>query len=165
LELYRDDDVECVREVTPGEFAGENVGFGQHMHVLSGEATVTSDDGTTVELRPGATFVARAGWRGHWKVRQTVRKSMPSGQSRDMHPPAIRRHPHYVGLGRQSTPQCQAEEQSRAAERSDCPDSQAAGASSSRLVVGLGRRLGRRDFCSARRLTCESLILRVHPAL
>jgi EutQ-like cupin domain len=71
---------------------------------LSGEATVTSDDGTTVELRPGATFVARAGWRGHWKVRQTVRKSMPSGQSRDIHPPAIRRHPHYVGLGRQSTP-------------------------------------------------------------
>ena len=46
LELYRDDVVECgVWEVTPGRFAGENAGFGEHMHVLCGEATVTSDDG------------------------------------------------------------------------------------------------------------------------
>lgn len=75
LELYRDDVVECgVWEVTPGEFAGENAGFGEHMYVLCGEATVTSEDGTTVELRPGVSFVARAGWRGRWIVRETVRK-------------------------------------------------------------------------------------------
>jgi uncharacterized protein len=75
MELYRDDVVECgVWEVTPGEFAGENAGFGEHMYVLRGEATVTSDDGTTVELRPGVSFVARAGWHGTWDVRETVRK-------------------------------------------------------------------------------------------
>jgi uncharacterized cupin superfamily protein len=75
LELYRDDVVQCgVWEVTPGEFEGENAGFGEHMHVLAGDATVTSADGTTVELRPGVTFVARAGWRGRWDVRETVRK-------------------------------------------------------------------------------------------
>jgi uncharacterized cupin superfamily protein len=75
LELYRDDIVECgVWEVTPGVFAGENDGFAEHMHVLSGEATVSSEDGSTVELRPGVTFVARAGWRGAWDVRETVRK-------------------------------------------------------------------------------------------
>lgn len=75
LELYRDDVVECgLWEVTPGEFAGENSGFGEHMHVLCGEATVTSEDGTTVELRPGISFVARPGWRGRWNVRETVRK-------------------------------------------------------------------------------------------
>jgi uncharacterized cupin superfamily protein len=75
LELYRDDVVECgVWEVTPGEFAGENDGFGEHMHVLCGDATVTSEDGATVELRPGVSFVARAGWRGNWDVRETVRK-------------------------------------------------------------------------------------------
>jgi uncharacterized cupin superfamily protein len=75
LELYRDDVVECgVWEVTPGEFAGENAGFGEHMYVLCGEATVTSEDGAAVELRPGVSFVARAGWRGSWDVRETVRK-------------------------------------------------------------------------------------------
>lgn len=75
LELYRDDVVECgVWEVTPGEFAGENVGFGEHMHVLCGEATVTSEDGATAELHAGVSFVARAGWRGHWEVRETLRK-------------------------------------------------------------------------------------------
>jgi uncharacterized protein len=74
-EMYRDDTVESgVWEVTPGEFAGENIGFAEHMYVLSGEATVASEDGGTVELRPGVTFVAREGWRGHWKVRQTLRK-------------------------------------------------------------------------------------------
>lgn len=75
LELHRDDVVECgVWEVTPGEFAGENTGFSEHMHILCGEATVTSEDGATVELRPGVSFVARAGWRGRWHVRETVRK-------------------------------------------------------------------------------------------
>jgi hypothetical protein len=74
-ELYRDEMVEAgVWEVTPGEFAGENAGFGEQMYVLAGEATVTSEDGSTVELRPGVWFVARPGWRGHWDVRQTVRK-------------------------------------------------------------------------------------------
>jgi uncharacterized cupin superfamily protein len=75
LQTYRDDVVECgVWEVTPGTFVAENVGFGEHMYVLCGEATVTSEDGATVELRPGTTFVAREGWRGRWEVRKTVRK-------------------------------------------------------------------------------------------
>jgi uncharacterized cupin superfamily protein len=75
LELYRDADVEAgVWEVTPGVFAGENAGFGEQMYVLAGEATVTSEDGSSVELRPGVWFVARDGWRGTWEVRSTVRK-------------------------------------------------------------------------------------------
>jgi uncharacterized cupin superfamily protein len=74
-ELYRDDGVQCgVWEVTPGQFTGENVGFGEHMHVLAGEATVTSEDGSTIRLLPGVRFCAPAGWRGRWEVRQTVRK-------------------------------------------------------------------------------------------
>jgi uncharacterized cupin superfamily protein len=74
-ELYRDDVVESgVWEVTPGEFAGENDGFAEHMFILSGDATVTSADGSTVELRPGVAFVAQKGWRGNWIVRETVRK-------------------------------------------------------------------------------------------
>ena len=75
-ELYRDDIVQCgVWEVTPGVFAAENAGFAEHMHVLRGEATVTSDDGTTAELRTGVAFVAGAAWRGRWDVRETLRKT------------------------------------------------------------------------------------------
>lgn len=74
-ELYSDGVVQSgVWEVTPGRFQGENAGFTEHMHVLTGSATVTSDDGTTVELRPGVTFVARDGWRGEWDVHETLRK-------------------------------------------------------------------------------------------
>jgi uncharacterized protein len=76
LELYRDEVVECgVWEVTPGEFAWENVGYGEHMCVLCGDATATTEDGATVELRPGVSLVAPAGWRGRWDVRETVRKT------------------------------------------------------------------------------------------
>lgn len=61
-------------DVAPGEFAGENDGSGEQMHVLCGDATVTSEDDATVELGPGVAFVARAGWRGNWDVPETVRK-------------------------------------------------------------------------------------------
>jgi uncharacterized cupin superfamily protein len=74
-ELYRDDHVQAgVWQVTPGVFAGANDGFGEHMQILAGEGTVTSEDGSSVEMRPGVTFVARSGWRGQWEVRETIRK-------------------------------------------------------------------------------------------
>ena len=75
-ELYRDDVAECgVWEVTPGEFTGDNTGYSEHMYILAGDATVTSEDGSSVHLLPGVTFVARDGWRGSWQVRETVRKA------------------------------------------------------------------------------------------
>lgn len=74
-ELYTDDTVEIgVWEVTPGEFAGDKIGASEVMYVLAGEATITSDDGTTLELRPGVSFVTPDGWRGRWQVRERVRK-------------------------------------------------------------------------------------------
>jgi uncharacterized cupin superfamily protein len=74
-ELYSDDTVEIgVWEVTPGEFAGDKVGASEVMYVLAGDATITSEDGTTLELRPGVSFVTPDGWRGRWKVREPVRK-------------------------------------------------------------------------------------------
>jgi uncharacterized cupin superfamily protein len=75
LELYRDDIVECgAWEATPGSFLGENADFGEYMYVLRGEGTVTSADGEILELRAGVSFVARPGWRGSWRVRETIRK-------------------------------------------------------------------------------------------
>ncbi|MDQ1616404.1 MAG: uncharacterized protein QOJ60_2343 [Actinomycetota bacterium] len=74
-ELYRDDVVECgVWEVTPGVFPSSKDGVGEHMHILAGSATVTGDDGVSVELSPGVTWVAPDGWRGTWDVRETIRK-------------------------------------------------------------------------------------------
>lgn len=74
-ELFRDDTVESgVWEVTPGEFAGDKTGASEIMYVLEGDATVTSEDGTTIELRPGVSFVTPDGWRGRWHVRERVRK-------------------------------------------------------------------------------------------
>lgn len=75
LTLHRDESVECgVWEVTPGTFIGQNIGFGEHMYVLKGRATITSDDGTTLQLHPGISFVALPGWRGRWQVHETLRK-------------------------------------------------------------------------------------------
>lgn len=39
-----------------------------------GTAVATAGGVTTIELRPGVSFVARPGWRGEWHVRETVRK-------------------------------------------------------------------------------------------
>ncbi len=61
-------------EVTPGAFVAENDGFAEYMHILEGRGTVLSDDGSTLELRPGVKFIAHAGWRGRWAVTETIRK-------------------------------------------------------------------------------------------
>jgi uncharacterized cupin superfamily protein len=42
--------------------------------VLSGDATVRFDDGTSLELRPGVIVRLRAGERTEWEVRATLRK-------------------------------------------------------------------------------------------
>ena len=60
-------------EVTPGAFAAENDGFAEYMHILEGRGTVLSDDGSTLDLRPGVKFIARSGWRGRWVVTETIR--------------------------------------------------------------------------------------------
>ena len=61
-------------EVTPGAFVAENDGFAEYMHILEGRGTVLSDDGSTLELRPGVKFIASSGWRGRWVVTETIRK-------------------------------------------------------------------------------------------
>jgi uncharacterized cupin superfamily protein len=74
-ELYHDQDaIAGIWEVTPGTFAWHNDGYVEHMHILSGDGTATSDDGTRLELRPGVSLTTTNGWRGQWDVRQTIRK-------------------------------------------------------------------------------------------
>jgi uncharacterized cupin superfamily protein len=73
--LSEDDKAEVgVWEAQPGEFAGASAGSGEYMYILSGRVTVTSEDGSQLELREGVSFVAPDGWRGRWRVHETTRK-------------------------------------------------------------------------------------------
>jgi uncharacterized cupin superfamily protein len=73
--LYADTVCEIgVWECTPGAFPGAKDGIGEHMLILAGDATVIGDDGTTIDLRPGVSFVMPDGWAGRWEVRETIRK-------------------------------------------------------------------------------------------
>lgn len=63
-----------VWECTPGRFPGTMEGVNEMMHLLSGRATITDEDGTEHELGPGTMFVLLDGWRGEWQVHETLRK-------------------------------------------------------------------------------------------
>jgi uncharacterized cupin superfamily protein len=87
-ELHRDGRARTgVWECTPGSFDSARNGDTEVMHFVAGDATITSADGETYEIRPGSVLVAPDGWRGTWEIRQTVRKvytiwdTTPSGDS------------------------------------------------------------------------------------
>jgi uncharacterized cupin superfamily protein len=63
-----------VWECTPGRFPGAKDGINEMMHLISGRATITDEDGTAHELSAGSMFIAMDGWRGEWQVHETVRK-------------------------------------------------------------------------------------------
>ena len=63
-----------VWECTPGRFPGTKEGISEMMHLLSGRATITDEDGTKHELSSGTMFVLLDGWRGEWEIQETVRK-------------------------------------------------------------------------------------------
>lgn len=63
-----------VWECTPGSFESARNGDTEVMHFIAGAGTITSDDGTVYEIRPGAVIVAPDGWKGVWDIRETARK-------------------------------------------------------------------------------------------
>jgi uncharacterized cupin superfamily protein len=73
--LYADDLVQVgVWECTPGIFPAAKHGVSEQLVILDGDGTLYGDDGTAVELVPGATAVTPDGWSGRWEIRLTVRK-------------------------------------------------------------------------------------------
>lgn len=73
--MYRDGTARSgVWECTPGRFESARDGDCELMHFISGVGTITSDDGTVHDIRPGAVVIAPDGWRGVWDIRETVRK-------------------------------------------------------------------------------------------
>ncbi|MFF4757672.1 cupin domain-containing protein [Streptomyces sp. NPDC001292] len=63
-----------VWECDPGHFTATREGYDEVCQVLTGSATVRTEGGADVELRPGATLTMPAGWRGTWQVHETLRK-------------------------------------------------------------------------------------------
>ncbi|MGA5699916.1 cupin domain-containing protein [Peterkaempfera bronchialis] len=63
-----------VWECGPGRFTAVRDGYDEICQVVSGSATVYTEGGADVELRPGSTLVMPAGWRGTWQVHETIRK-------------------------------------------------------------------------------------------
>lgn len=63
-----------VWECDPGHFTATRDGYDEICQVLAGSATVHTDGGESVELRPGSTLAMPAGWRGSWQVHETIRK-------------------------------------------------------------------------------------------
>ncbi len=59
-------------EHTPG--TSTDVEADEMFVVVSGRATVTTDDGATLELRPGSVGFLEAGARTTWTVQETLRK-------------------------------------------------------------------------------------------
>ncbi|HQA23732.1 MAG TPA: cupin domain-containing protein [Rhodoglobus sp.] len=61
-----------VWEMTPG--TATDVEVDEVFVVLAGAATITFDDGTVVDLKPGSFCHLRAGQRTRWHVTATLRK-------------------------------------------------------------------------------------------
>ncbi|MFE9171201.1 cupin domain-containing protein [Streptomyces kebangsaanensis] len=63
-----------VWECDPGHFTATRDGYDEFCQVLTGSATIRTEGGEAVELRPGSTLAMPAGWRGTWQVHETLRK-------------------------------------------------------------------------------------------
>ena len=61
-------------EVTPGRFATAPKGFDEVIHILSGSGVLRSNDGDSVELAPGVTFLMEDGFVGEWEIREPLQK-------------------------------------------------------------------------------------------
>jgi uncharacterized cupin superfamily protein len=63
-----------VWECTPGRFTADRSSSAEFCHFLSGRVEMTHVDGTRVTLGPGDAIDLPLGWKGEWRVIETVRK-------------------------------------------------------------------------------------------
>ena len=62
-----------VWESTPGKWRVSYEEW-EYCRILAGESVLTGDDGTTMTVRAGDSFVIRPGFSGTWEVVETTRK-------------------------------------------------------------------------------------------
>jgi uncharacterized cupin superfamily protein len=70
-----DGSIAGVWECSPGTFTSQKAGVFEVSQVLSGRATVTSADGSVLEVSAGSLVILPDGWVGEWQVHETIRKS------------------------------------------------------------------------------------------
>jgi uncharacterized protein len=61
-------------EVTPGRFTTAPRGWDEVIHIVSGSGVLRSADGTSVELKPGVSFLMEDGFVGEWEIREQLQK-------------------------------------------------------------------------------------------
>src|SRR5699024_3396862 len=61
-------------ECTPGAFNSSREGFTEICTILSGRVTLEVEGEEPMEFGPGDIMVTPAGWKGVWRVHETVRK-------------------------------------------------------------------------------------------
>lgn len=62
-------------EVTEGRFTTAHHGDDEIIRILRGSGVLRSNDGTVIELSPGAMFVMEDGFQGEWEIFETLQKS------------------------------------------------------------------------------------------
>ncbi|MBL0374912.1 cupin domain-containing protein [Rhizobium sp. KVB221] len=60
-------------EATPGTYHATYTDY-EFVHVMQGKMTITPDGGVPVVLGPGDAFVVEPGFKGLWKIEETIRK-------------------------------------------------------------------------------------------
>ena len=60
-------------EATPGTYHATYTEY-EFVHIIAGKLTITPDGGTPVYLGPGDAFVVEAGFKGLWKIEETIHK-------------------------------------------------------------------------------------------
>jgi uncharacterized cupin superfamily protein len=58
----------------PGVFPRVKDKRGSFMYIISGDATIVDEDGTSHELTADSVLVLPFGWAGTWHIRETIRK-------------------------------------------------------------------------------------------
>jgi uncharacterized cupin superfamily protein len=64
----------AVWECEPGVYPRVKDRRGSFMYIISGDATITDQDGTSHELTAGSVLALPYGWVGTWDIRRTIRK-------------------------------------------------------------------------------------------
>jgi uncharacterized cupin superfamily protein len=64
----------AIWECEPGVYLRVNDKRGSFMYIISGEATITDNDGTAHELTAGSVIALPYGWVGTWDIRRAIRK-------------------------------------------------------------------------------------------
>lgn len=61
-------------ETEAGTFTAFRDGYHETATIVKGSATITAEDGTVIEAKPGTILVTPAGWKGTWVCHETIRK-------------------------------------------------------------------------------------------